>query len=182
MRSFQPAPVASARRNVAQTLGQSLLFWVLFLGVIPVGLARIESGLPYELFHFPSQVWSPWVVFLLACGLGISSGVTMAIDGRGTPVPVAAPRRLVVSGPYRFVRNPMAIAGLVQGACVGAAMGSPLVLAYVVAGGLIWNAFVRPLEELDLEMRFRDDFAEYRTHVRCWIPRIRPYRPWGGPR
>ena len=180
LRSFRPAPRASARRNVAKTLGQSFVFWILFLGLIPAGLARLEGYLPHQGFRFPTQEWSPWILFALAGCVAIASGVTMATRGRGTPLPLAAPRKLVVAGPYRLVRNPMAVAGLVQGACVGAALGSYLILVYVVVGGVLWNAWVRPLEEIDLEARFGDDFVDYRAHVRCWIPRLTPYRASAG--
>jgi protein-S-isoprenylcysteine O-methyltransferase Ste14 len=80
--------------------------------------------------------------------------------------------RLVVSGPYRWVRNPMAIAGIVQGVAVGLVLSSWLVVAYAVAGSLLWNYAIRPLEEADLEERFGSEFRQYRDSVRCWIPAI----------
>jgi len=48
----------------------------------------------------------------------------MAVLGNGTPLPAATARRLVIGGPYRFVRNPMAVAGLVQTVGVGLWTGS----------------------------------------------------------
>jgi len=83
------------------------------------------------------------------------------------------PNRLVIAGPYRFVRNPMAMAGVVQGAAVGLMLASWLVVAYAIAGSLVWNSVVRPLEEADLESRFGDEFLRYRMSVRCWVPRLR---------
>ena len=82
------------------------------------------------------------------------------------------PNRLVIAGPYRWIRNPMAVAGIVQGAAVGLIMHSWLVIAYAIAGSLVWNYAIRPLEEGDLEKRFGQDFEDYRAAVRCWIPRI----------
>lgn len=176
LRTFRPAAVASWQRNVLKTLVQSLVFWAVFLGLIPLGLARIEEAFVWSRFEFAAQSLAPWVLFACAGSLGIYSGVTMAVIGRGTPLPLAAPRRLVVAGPYRFVRNPMAVAGLIQAACVGAVLGSWLTIAYAIAGGLVWNGFVRPLEEADLESRFGRDFVRYRTQVRCWTPRASPYQ------
>ncbi len=71
----------------------------------------------------------------------------MAWFGAGTPLPLDPAVRLVLVGPYRHVRNPMAIAGLAQGAGVGLMLGSPGVLAYVAAGLLFWNFVVRRWEE-----------------------------------
>src|SRR5207253_638214 len=78
-------------------------------------------------------------------------GVIMARHGEGTPLPLDGPRRLVLAGPYGYVRNPMAIAGLGQGLCVGVGTGSWLVVAYALLGSAIWNWIVRPSEEEDLE-------------------------------
>ncbi|MFM9431911.1 steroid 5-alpha reductase family enzyme [Arthrobacter sp. MP_2.3] len=47
-----------------------------------------------------------------------------------------------------------------------------LVVAYAVAGSLVWNYAVRPLEETDLEGRFGAEFKHYRRTVRCWLPRL----------
>ena len=96
----------------------------------------------------------------------------MSARGRGTPLPAAMPNRLVAAGPYRFVRNPMAIAGITQGVAVGLMLSSWLVIAYAIAGSLVWNFVVRPLEEADLEERFGDEFRRYRMSVRCWWPRF----------
>ncbi|MFK7789074.1 MAG: isoprenylcysteine carboxylmethyltransferase family protein, partial [Phycisphaeraceae bacterium] len=80
---------------------------------------------------------------------------------------------LVVSGPYRYVRNPMALAGIVQGLAVGLMMGSWLVLAYAMSGGVIWHVMVRPIEEADLLKRFGDPYKQYKASLRCWWPKLR---------
>ncbi|WP_341873828.1 isoprenylcysteine carboxylmethyltransferase family protein [Leucobacter coleopterorum] len=80
-------------------------------------------------------------------------------------------RQLVVTGPYRFVRNPMAVAGVSQAVAVGLMMNSWLVVAYALCGSLVWNWIIRPLEEADLAERFGAAFEEYRAQVACWIPR-----------
>jgi protein-S-isoprenylcysteine O-methyltransferase Ste14 len=69
----------------------------------------------------------------------------------------------------------MALTGLGQGASVSLALGSAGVLSYVIAGGLLWNFLMRPLEEADLEARFGEAFRAYRRNVPCWYPRWDPY-------
>jgi protein-S-isoprenylcysteine O-methyltransferase Ste14 len=78
-------------------------------------------------------------------------------------------------GPYRFVQNPMAITGTMQGVAVGLWLGSPGVVSYSVLGMLVWNYFARPCEEADLLRRFGEPYARYRDEVRCWVPRRKPY-------
>jgi len=96
----------------------------------------------------------------------------MSMLGDGTPLPSAMPNRLVIAGPYRWIRNPMAVAGIVQGAAIGLILQSWLVVAYAVVGSLVWNYAVRPLEEADLRERFGEEFQQYRDTVRCWIAQV----------
>lgn len=173
--TFRAAEPASNAVNLGKTLAQTAVFWLVFLLVIPLVLVRVEAWLGVRGFQ-PLPAMLVWSVFALASGLGLWSGTTMALAGRGTPLPLDAPRALVVAGPYRFVRNPMAIAGLTQGACVGAHLGSWATLAYVAAGLVLWNWLVRPIEERDLEQRFGAPFRAYRDAVRCWFPHRRGYR------
>ena len=82
----------------------------------------------------------------------------------------------MVSGPYRYTRNPFAIGGLLMGLGIGLWLGSPLTLVYVLLGAMLWNGRARPWEEADLERRFGDPYRHYRRSVPCWRMRLRPYR------
>ena len=97
---------------------------------------------------------------------------TFAIIGRGTPAPFDPPRRLVVQGPYRFVRNPMYIgAGL---ALVGAALfyeSWPL-LGYTGLFFLVTHLFVVWYEEPTLRRTFEQEYAAYCRQVRRWWPSV----------
>ena len=59
----------------------------------------------------------------------------MVRDGEGTPLPLDQTNRLVVSGPYYYVRNPMAIAGIGQGLSVALIFQSLPVGIYSLLGG-----------------------------------------------
>lgn len=171
--AFRPATArASAVGHVVATAVQILIFWGFFLGVVPLVLAFVEQrwglSMPFPPFAGPTG----FVVFLLASALGLWSASAMSTKGGGTPLPAAMPNRLVIAGPYRFVRNPMAMAGIVQGVAVGLLLSSWLVIAYAIAGSLVWNYVIRPLEESDLEARFGDEYRRYRKAVRCWWPRL----------
>jgi protein-S-isoprenylcysteine O-methyltransferase Ste14 len=167
------APRASATWNVCKTLGQTVVFWGLFLFVFPNAIVRLETHFGLDGYQFPAT-WAVVlgiVLFTLGGTLGLRTGLLVAVRGEGTPMPQDCPRVLVVTGPYRYVRNPMAIAGLTQGVAVGLILGSPGVVLYALAGGPVWHFFVRPWEEADLEHRFGAAYNAYRQHVRCWWPR-----------
>lgn len=176
--AFRPARIRRTTAiHVASTLGQIALFWGFFLVVIPSAIVGLEQRwavtLPFPSFAGPGGV----VILVLASALGIWSAVVMSMLGVGTPLPSAMPNRLVIAGPYRWVRNPMAVSGILQGAAIGLIVESWLVLAYAVAGSLLWNYAVRPLEESDLSERFGKEFLQYRDTVRCWIPRLPEHLP-----
>ncbi len=178
IRSREARP-ASGEYNIAKTLAQSAVFWTVFLGLIPYAICWLEGalGLSESRFFIPNRGVIAACLFLCASALGITSAVTMARIGRGTPLPVDCPRCLVIAGPYRYIRNPMAVAGLAQAVAVGIYIGSWSILAYVACGCLLWNLLVRKWEEHDLETRFGEPYRHYRRQVHCWIPRIKPYRP-----
>jgi protein-S-isoprenylcysteine O-methyltransferase Ste14 len=90
-------------------------------------------------------------------------------------VPFAAARNLVVRGPYRFVRNPMAVSACMQLLGIAVALGSPLVLVLTLLSGIGWHTVIRPAEERDLSRRFGAQYDSYRREVRTWTPRLRPY-------
>lgn len=93
--------------------------------------------------------------------------------GKGTPAPFDPPRRLVVRGPYRYVRNPMYIgAGL---ALAGAALfyRSPSLLGYAAGFLVAMHLLVVFYEEPTLTRLFGDDYSAYRASVRRWLPAVR---------
>lgn len=116
----------------------------------------------------------PVVVAVFDVPLFVVASALAAAGSRAAAVVTTAamPNRLVIAGPYRSVRNPMALAGIAQGVAVGLLLTSWMVVVYALAGSIVWNCVVRPLEEADLDHRFGDDFRRYAAGVRCWVPRV----------
>ena len=179
----EPSPRVAASAGVAwncvKTLAQTAAMWAVFLFVLPAAIDAFT--------HRLGVAWSPgaaagglrWAgtgLFVLAGALGLWTGGLFATLGGGTPLPLDTAQRLVTAGPYAFVRNPMAVASIVQGVGVGLFLGSPWVLAYAAAGALVWHVVARPWEERDLEARFGDAYARYRQAVPLWLPRLSRYR------
>ena len=148
--------------------------------VVPVWLARRNGVTLAAGSSLPDLALQAAGLVLLAAGallFGASLG-GFVTEGRGTLAPWDPPRRLVVRGPYRYVRNPM-ISGVVL-VLFGEA---PLLLSLP---HLLWalmflgiNALYIPLlEEPLLEQRFGADYREYCRNVPRLLPRL---RPWGSP-
>jgi protein-S-isoprenylcysteine O-methyltransferase Ste14 len=115
---------------------------------------------------------------LIVAGLPIllDSFARFALQGLGTPAPVMPPKRLVVTGLYRHVRNPMYVAVTALIAGQGLLFGSVTVLGY---GAIVWAGFflfVVAYEEPALGEQFGDEYRRYRANVRRWLPRMTPWR------
>lgn len=168
---FRPAPPRSAFSNVLWLAAQCAVVWSVTLFILPLMIISVEhrlgSGPVWWLHSPPAGV----TLFVLASALNLAAGLGLSVRGQGTPLPVMAPRRLVLGGPYRYVRNPMAIAGISQGVAVAVWFGSWVVLVYALMGAAVWHFGIRPVEEQDLVERFGDPYARYRSEVPLWWPR-----------
>ena len=113
-------------------------------------------------------------VFLIAAGLPVllDSFVRFAVQGMGTPAPVAPPQHLVVSGLYRYVRNPMYVAVVAMVLGQGLFFGNIRVLEYGLAVWLAMHLFVVFYEEPTLLGKFGAEYEEYCRNVRRWWPRV----------
>jgi protein-S-isoprenylcysteine O-methyltransferase Ste14 len=107
----------------------------------------------------------------------LDSFALFAIQGLGTPAPVAPPERLVITGLYRYVRNPMyvAVSSLLFGQ--GLLFGSVRLLQYGIVVCLGFFAFVVLYEEPALRQKFGKEYEEFCARVPRWIPRLKPVEP-----
>lgn len=112
-------------------------------------------------------------IVLAALGLvgALGCAGTFVVAGRGTPAPFDAPRRFVASGPYRWVRNPMYVAGVVLLLGFGLWHRSAAMSLFAFLFGLAAHLFVVLWEEPRLADRFGQRYLAYRRRVNRWIPR-----------
>ena len=84
--------------------------------------------------------------------------------------PIDPPRRLIVQGPHRVVRNPMylAVLSLVVGWAV--LFRSLAILGYGAGLALAFHLFVLLVEEPTLQRQFGEDYRRYCAEVRRWVP------------
>ena len=97
--------------------------------------------------------------------------------GRGTPAPIAPPKRLVVIGFYRYLRNPMYVGFITGWVGLWVVFGRASLTALEVAAAaiIIVELFVRLYEEPHLRKTFGADYEEYCRNVPRWIPRLHPW-------
>ncbi|PHR33246.1 MAG: hypothetical protein COA38_05170 [Fluviicola sp.] len=155
--------------NLSKTMVQVICVWTVTLVFFPWVIVKAFNLSPIsDNLHFTIGI----ILFTLFSSLGVFSAITIVREGKGTPIPADQTKKLVSTGPYKYVRNPMAIAGLGQGIAVSVYLNSIHVFIYVIIGGIIWQIAVRPLEENDMLERFGPDYENYRKKVKCWIPKL----------
>ena len=149
--------------------------------VVPAEIIRRTGTLNVGWGLTPPLGWLPG---LLGCGL-IGFGLLLmyrtislfASFGDGTLAPWDPPRRLVVRGIYRRVRNPM-ISGVFSVLLGEAALlGSPPVLLWFLIVFAVNAVYIPLIEERGLSERFGEEYLDYRRNVPRWLPRPRPWSP-----
>ena len=158
-------------------LAGSAIFFLLapfvVAGVIPWWITRWNVAPPLPL----------GVTQQAAGAVSIAAGVSVlvyafgrfVVEGLGTPAPVAPTERLVVGGPYRYVRNPMYVAVLAIVVGQAIVFNQAALLRYALLLFVGFFLFVKVYEEPTLANRYGAEYEEYRRAVRGWWPRLRPW-------
>ena len=153
----------------------------LFFVAAPCVVAGLAPFLLTDRYHLPLSTVPGFVpagsiLVTVAVVLLIHSFARFALEGLGTPAPVAPTEKLVVGGIYCHVRNPMYVA--VLSIILGQALlfSSGAVVAYGVIVGAAMASFVKLYEEPTLARRYGAEYEAYRRAVPGWLPRLTPWR------
>jgi len=151
---------------------KNLLFTVVVPGTVAVYVPiRMAGGRP-ALLDASWGFCQALALLPLLCGAAVYLRCVWDFGrtGRGTPAPIDAPRRLVVVGLFRYVRNPMYCGVLLIVGGWAWFFGSWGILLYACVLGLGFHLFVVLYEEPHLRRRFGESYERYCRAVRRWIP------------
>lgn len=155
----------------------NLLFRTLVVSLAFIGIVLV--ALPYWIIRRGGRAPVPVAVQALGVLLGVVGAAAaawcirdFAVRGRGTPAPWDPPKRLVVTGPYRYVRNPMYVASLILLAGEALLFGSSGVAIYAAVVWLAYHLRVVLYEEPALRSQFGSEYDGYLAVVPRWIPRF----------
>ena len=164
-------------RRISAIIG-SAVFFVLapctVAGLVPWWISRWQLEPPF-FGLLPLRIAG---VVLILAGLPVllDSFARFALEGLGTPAPVFPTSHLVVTGWYRYVRNPMYVA--VVSIIVGQALlfSNIHVLEYGALFWLVAHFFVLAYEEPKMRSTFAEEYKQFCANVPRWIPRLTPWR------
>ena len=160
----------------ARALLQVIVFSILPLGVLPAVILEQTHKSALPLLTMPGWRMSLWFQALMLPGvLGLCAVQEFVKRGGGTPIPYDPPCKLVTSGPYAYLRNPMQVSAMLVLLLLGIILRS----YWVAAAGIMAHIYSAGLatwdEGDDLAKRFGGPWQRYRTQVRNWSP---CWRPW----
>ena len=157
--------------------------WIKTILILPLNVLVFIPGVMLYLSDYEFSLAQGWQavggIFLLILGLSLALWTMMLFHhkGKGTAAPWNPPKKLVIEGPYRHVRNPMITSVLVIIIAEWLLLGAwQLLVLFIIF--LIGNMIYFPLvEEKGLEKRFGEDYLRYKKHVPRYIPRLTAWIP-----
>ncbi len=149
-----------------------VFFTVLLPGTTLVWIPRMLAARETSRFELGGFRFAGAPLVALGAAVLLTCILDFARKGRGTLAPVDPPRKLVATGLYRYVRNPMYVGGVTLLAGQAILFESRSVLFYAVFFWLATHLFVLFYEEPHLARVFGDEYESYRAAVPRWIPRI----------
>ena len=146
-----------------------------FFTLLLCGLALEVRRLDPLLGFIPPQWLCPAGWFLALAGglLAAYCVVIFGLRGQGTPAPIDPPKIFVVTGPYRYMRNPMYVGAICILLGAGLIVRSFSIVLLALTFWALAHIFVLFYEEPSLELRFGESYAQYRRKVSRWIPHAR---------
>jgi protein-S-isoprenylcysteine O-methyltransferase Ste14 len=164
-------------RGIMPVVG-SIVFLFAAPGLLGVFIPWYTTGWKMDapLLGLEPLRWLGGALILGGAAVLLDSFARFAVQGRGTPAPIYPTATLVVSGAYRYVRNPMylAVTALITGQ--GLLLGGLPLLIYALAFGGVTQLFVLAYEEPTLRSTYGAQYEAYATEVRRWLPRLTPWR------
>ena len=149
----------------------------MLFAVLPSLIMQAMGG-SWDLFDRPVWAISLTVVLLAITSLiGVSANQTLCLQGAGTPIPLDPTKRLVTTGIYAYVSNPMQLSAALGFLVLGALLQNAWIMAASAMAWVFVQGMVRWHNRNDLLIRFPVGWPEYKANVPEWLPRWKPWAP-----
>ncbi|MFS8048775.1 methyltransferase family protein [Rhizobium sp. BR 314] len=153
----------------------AIMYACLSLGILP-SLIMAAMGGEWAITTHPAWRWAGLLGgLLISFVIGLSAVQMLAVQGLGTAIPLDPTRRLVTTGIYSYIRNPMQLSAALSWTVLGVFLGNIWIAAAAVMAWIFVEGIVRWHHRHDLQQRFPHGWVEYRNAVPEWLPLWRPH-------
>jgi protein-S-isoprenylcysteine O-methyltransferase Ste14 len=160
------------RRAILTPIATIFLFGIITFFVIASFWLDRRLNLPY----LPDAWWRygiAAIVFIAGLFLVLSTVIAF-FRSRGTPLTVSPPPKLITTGLFAYIRNPMALGDLLILEGLGFYFGSlSLIFFFAPLPVVLYALYIKAVEEKELELRFGREYLEYKKRVPMFIPRLK---------
>ncbi len=170
------AEAARKERSVSYRIVIQMVGAVVFVAVVPAIFFVVSYGLDKYVLAERARLME------LAVGGAIGivglffmawSVLTFVTIGKGTAAPIAPPRKLIVSGPYKLCRNPMAFGAMLYYLGVGTYFGSLRIgIVMLLLTLIIGTCYHKLIEEKELQLKFGAEYEDYKKSKPFLIPKL----------
>ncbi len=164
-------PRSTIYKSVVILVGASLI-----LIIIPLLLLLASYGIEEYILSHRFRILQI-IVALLSLAFGFFqmgwSVWSLVRTGKGTPVPIAPSQKLIVDGPYKRCRNPILLGTMTYSLGVGTILDSitiGLIMSFLIL--ILGTCYSKFIEEKELQMRFGQEYEEYREKTPFLTPRF----------
>lgn len=163
----------SLLQRIIATLFSGVIFVILIPYTLIIFSPMIDQRLGFSPIPVGIGIMSIGAIFILV-GLvfALWSILSQLLRARGTPLPMMATKKLLVSGPFKYCRNPMSFGTILiyLGIAVIVGSWSALIISGAFAGLLI--IYLKTIEERELEDRFGEEYLKYKNETPFLIPKF----------
>jgi protein-S-isoprenylcysteine O-methyltransferase Ste14 len=168
---------AKREYSARQRIFAILLAGILFVLLIPLGIALsagiLDRILPFPRLHFGMpNIIAGGVISFIGWALAMWSIIAQFRLASGTPLPFMPTRKLIITGPFLYCRNPMTLGAILGYFGEAVILGSLSALVIVIILTVVLLLYLKLVEEKELEARFGDEYIAYRDVTPFMFPRF----------
>jgi protein-S-isoprenylcysteine O-methyltransferase Ste14 len=175
-KQWQEQKTSPGRRVILLVIG-ALIFPTGIPAVLVLLLPRVDEKFGIASFFIGNaNILFGVLMVVLGGGLALWTILAQVTLAAGTPFPMLPTQKLIIVGPFRYCRNPMTLGTLLAYTGVAVWVGSFSALLAVLVLALLLLAYLKGIEEQELELRFGEEYLEYKKNTPFILPRFNPGR------
>jgi len=158
------------KQLIALVIG-ALIFPISIPAILVLLLPQVDKKIGIGSFYVGYGNIIIGVIAIIMGGfLGLCTIIAQIKLASGTPFPMLPTKKLLIIGPFKYCRNPMTLGTIIAYSGVAILVGSYTALLVVVIFSLMLLVYLKLIEEKELEMRFGQEYLEYKKNTPFILP------------